>query len=181
MRKLLNILHEISMRKLLLICLLFLCVIVVILAPRVYSDYQDRRKERKIEREIEQENVKKRKLENEVSEIKKWRIESQASIGAKEIRLETKWKNGNLLYKFDVDLTGPSNIILANRHSYNGFDVEFLDSDSFKLFSFHISLNNMTSIVDENGVTVGLSANNEIQVSAVEYKKIEGWSVGWNF
>ena len=182
MNKILTSIKEASVKKLILILIFFLlCVTIVVLGPKVYSDYRERKKDKRIENEIKESSLKKAKVESEVSEIKKWRIESQISIGAKEIKLETKWQNGFLLYKLEVDLTNSSNQILKNRTSYEGFNIEFLDADSFKLFKIHVPLSRMTGIVDEKGTTVSFSENNKIQISAEEYKKFEEWTIGWDF
>ena len=173
---------EMPIKRLLLISIFILGIVsIIVFGPVLYKSYQDSKKKAIAEKQQVDAKAKITELESKISVVKKWPVETQESIGAKEIRLETKWQSGYLLYKFEVDLTEGTNHIRRSRDSYNGFFIEFLDSDGFKVFSFRIPLSSMTSIIDTNRTIIGLSINEKESISAEEYLKLETSSIGWNF
>lgn len=182
MKNIFTHLKETSFSKLLMIGVLILTIVcVIVFGPVHYKNYQDKSKKIASEKQQTEAKAKRAELESKISAVKKWDSKTQLNVGAKEIRFETKWQRGSLLYKFEVDLTEGNNDTRRNRNSYSGFIVDFLDSDGFKIFSFRIPLNNMTNIMDEKMTLVGLSTNEKIDATAEEYLKFQEWSIGWNF
>lgn len=182
MNKFLSFIKNIPVKKVVLFfCFLLLVVALVVFGPIMYKSYQEKKKmaaQEKQQAELKNQRI---DLEKKVAVVKPWRVESQEGIGAKEITFVTKWQNGSMYYKFDVELLGGANEIRRNRNSRNGFIIYFVDKDGFKVFTFRIPLTNMTGIVDENNSLTGLSVNDKIDITAQEYIKLDEWQIGWDF
>jgi hypothetical protein len=175
-------LKEISAKKLIIISVLILLIAALIMfAPRIYQVYKDRQEHAAFERKWEKENKERKELEIRIGKLKEWPVRDYVQIGAKELRMETKWADGKMFYKFNVTLIPGNNKILKKRYSSDGFILDFVDADGFKVYSFRISLASMTTIMDENGNTTEFNVNDKLEVSATEYQKFEAWSPGWNF
>lgn len=176
-------LKEVSAKKLIIISIsLLIITCLIVFGPKFYQSYRDRKEHLAFEKEWEKTKQERLELETKVGKLKEWPVrESYLHLGAKEVKLETKWAGGKMLYKFDVSLVDGPTQILQNRNSSAGFILDFLDTDGFKVFTFNVSLKSMTAFVDEKGKTIGLSINDKKEVSAEEYLTFDSWSSGWDF
>ncbi len=127
---------------------------------------------------IKQEEDKKVLIES-LSEVKKWKDFEVKIIGVSSCYFTTKWINGEMLYKFSVKTI--SDRVHISRYLSNGFFVEFMDKDGFKIYKFEIPLNSMSAVVDNQGMAVAYSVDNKISIGSDEYLKFKDWTLGWNF
>ena len=119
------------------------------------------------------------------------------SLDIPKVSLETKWKNGLMYYKFSINSVGDSikigektiaplktidsvsgvNYFKIKVNTVRQFNLDFLDKEGFKVYSLAISLDEMTQIVDNDGVVVGYTVNSNIKIKPELYYDFAKWDI----
>ncbi len=100
-----------------------------------------------------------------------------------ELNLNTKWREGRLLYIFNVSpLSGLLKYIIDSKHrATTAFTIRFQDRDGFVILKENIPLAQMTTIVDDNeGKGIALQSKSSIEVSKELYSSFSIWDVSWS-
>lgn len=182
MKKIITLFKEVSILKFILGSFVILIIVcLIIFGPLMFKNYTNHREKEILEKKQAIDSAQKKEIENRAGVIKDWHSEQLNSIGAKEIRLTTKWANGSLMYKFEIDFEKGNNIIIKNRNSYRAFTIYFMDSDGFKLSSFRVPLNDMLTTINNDGTATGMSMNSKFEMDVSHYQKFSDWSIEWNF
>ena len=84
-----------------------------------------------------------------LGEVKIWTPTTVEALGGVTLSLSTKWLNGTLLYKFEVD-GYPPKIAAAKSGAASGsaFELLFMDKDGFKTASIDVEIHQMSTFID---------------------------------
>lgn len=119
------------------------------------------------------------------------------SLDIPKVSLETKWKNGLMYYKFSINSVGDSikigektiaplktidsvsgvNYFKIKVNTVRQFNLDFLDKEGFKVYTLSISLDDMTQIVDNDGVVVAYTVNSNIKIKPELYYDFAKWDI----
>lgn len=120
-----------------------------------------------------------------LAHAKTWNENRMEVLGNVQVKLITKWRDGELFYQFDIFGYPKALEIAQERHRASdkiGFTVEFLDKDGFKISEYTIPLKQLERIIEgADGRVTGLRANDRYQMSAEQYRNAAVWHLGWNF
>lgn len=122
-----------------------------------------------------------------LSTEKDWSSRDFPQLQNVTVKLSTSWADGWMYYKIGVTPAAP---ILKARGTDRmtrvltsdwSITVMFNDGAGFKLLDVPILLRALTTIIDDKGIPTDLSANDKVLCSAETYKRLQSWSLGWNF
>jgi len=116
-----------------------------------------------------------------LEETTEWPPITLEPLGDVELSLTTKWRDGRLLYQFNVDGYTPE--IAAAKDAGNAdseWALRFLDEDGFETASVAVPVSGMTKSVIDQGKYGGLSTNSNTLMSADEYRRAVTWSIAWS-
>ena len=112
--------------------------------------------------------------------LKTWPLITVEALGGVKLTLSTKWREGELLYQFNVDGYPPK---IAAARDGNTVDskwrLSFFDKDGFEVVVVNVPLSEMSRRTTT--VVEGLSANTRTMMSADQYRRVATWGIGWSF
>ena len=123
--------------------------------------------------------------EASLDDLKNW---GDKQIPGKYLKfnLSTSWREGKLYYKFRVFPYSSLDRIFEEKRmdsnyakQYQGFTINLLDKNSFKIKEIEIDLWGMMSEVDGEGEKTALSVGTSFDFSKNDYEAMEGYSIGW--
>jgi hypothetical protein len=104
-----------------------------------------------------------------------WGEQSVPGRGIK-IRLATKWRDGEILYRAQVS---PFDSLRFLRYGAT-FTFAPVDRDQFELMEIKVDLSDAVTTVSEKGVPEFLSKTGTEQLSAEKYRAMTGYTFGWS-
>jgi hypothetical protein len=137
-------------------------------------------KNNKIEDLKELKKVNEAYILDSISKPKQWALDTnhlKNELKISNISLRTKYKDGMVLYSFDVSFNEKNDkrFIFSKE---NRFDLEFYDKDKFKIFVHRIDFSEMT-IHSSNGMGVGGIWEGSFELNSDIYYSASSVVISW--
>lgn len=111
---------------------------------------------------------------------KEWPAFSIPQLGDLHLTLTTLWRDNRLAYQlFVFPYSKKLETEIKKTYSSFGLNIEFYDTNGFKVATINLPIRQFTRNLSEKGETVGISANDSISMSSSSYTQISSWNVLW--
>ena len=140
-------------------------------------------KKNKIENLALLEKSKEKKILDSISKPKIWDIDTayyKKELNFKSIKFKTKFKDGNVYYKFKVYFIELDDNIFTNNSSNKYFRISFIDKDGFTI-DYHIFNFSEMSLINENNKRIGANWEGDFEMDKNVYYNISNVKIGWRF
>ena len=119
-----------------------------------------------------------------MADAREWSSIIVAYLENTTLQLSTKWQGGKIYYHFNIaGYPAPVRKVFNAGAAFmedKSFSIVFLDQSGFKLHTIKIPLRSLEGAATKEGEVSGLSINDNMYMSADEYRQIAAWSVSWS-
>lgn len=114
-----------------------------------------------------------------LGKAKEWPPILVEALDSARFHLRTAWKDGRMLYQFDVAVDSSVIRSALRTGTDAAFTIEFSDKDGFALLQHPIRGSDFSRIIDTVGRTTAISWKGDEYASADVYRQLSKWNVSW--